>query len=254
MLGLQKRVRYGDLMSSLPEIRHSQPPSEPQRLTRFHDLHRGQRCVIVCNGPSLNKMDLSALRGEIVIGLNKIYLGLDRFGFWPRYLVAVNDKVVWQSAQIYRAMTAVKFIPDRMSAVMPADAFTYHIHTDGLQGLFYPDITTGVREGHTVTHAALQIAYYMGFSKVVIVGMDHRFAPSGPPNSEQHMTGADPNHFSPDYFRDQAWDAPNLEGSERSYRAALAAYHADGREIIDATVDGGCTVFPKLDYREVLAA
>jgi hypothetical protein len=221
------------------------------RLTRFKDLHLGERCVLVCNGPSLNRMDLRFLRRETVIGLNKIHLGLPRFGFYPRYLVAVNDKVLAQAAPALREMTALKFVSDRAADLLPEDALTYHIRTTGLTGRFYADIAEGVREGHTVTHAALQIAHYMGFAEVVIIGMDHRFAVSGPPNAPLRMEGPDPNHFSPDYFGGQAWDAPNLRESEISYRAARDAYEAEGRRIVDATLEGACNVFPKADHRAV---
>ncbi|SER05602.1 6-hydroxymethylpterin diphosphokinase MptE-like protein [Thalassovita taeanensis] len=222
-------------------------PTSP--LLRFHDQHRGQRCVIVCNGPSLNQMDLGFLKNEIVFGLNKIYLGLERFGFYPRYMVAVNRKVIEQSADQYREMKCVKFVSDRGADLLPRDALTYHIRSKGMTGRFYRDITEGVREGHTVTHAALQLAYFMGFSNVVIIGMDHHFPQSGTPNAELRMQGDDPNHFSPDYFRGHKWDAPNLEESEVSYRAAQEVFAADGRQITDATLGGHCQVFPKVDYR-----
>lgn len=81
--------------------------------------------------------------------------------------------------------------------------------------------------------------------------MDHHFAKSGAPNAPLHMRGADPNHFSPDYFRDQDWDAPNLAGSEESYRVAHEVFQTTGRRIVDATPEGGCTIFPKVDYRRV---
>lgn len=221
------------------------------RLTRFRDLHKGERCVIVCNGPSLNDMDLSPLRDEIVFGLNKIHLGLETFGFYPRYLLAVNDKVIEQSLDAYRSMTAIKFISDRAAHLLPQDAWTYHIHTTDLSERFYPDITQGVREGHTVTHAALQVAYYMGFQEVVIIGMDHRFDSVGPANSDQLMVGPDPNHFTPDYFGGQRWDAPNLEESEISYRAALGVFQAENRRIVDATLGGACDIFPKIPFTDI---
>lgn len=225
-------------------------------LLRFHDQHRGERCVIVCNGPSLNRMELGFLRDEIVFGLNKIYLGLEKFGFYPRFMVAVNRKVIAQSAEELRKMNCVKFISDRGADLMPRDALTYHIRTKGVEKenpdkRFYRDVTEGIREGHTVTHVALQLAYFMGFSKVVIIGMDHNFPQTGKPNSELMMQGDDPNHFSPAYFRGNKWDAPNLVGSEVSYRAALEAFRADGREVVDATLGGLCEVFPKADYRRV---
>ena len=96
-------------------------------LTMFKDLHRGERCVLVCNGPSLNRMDLGFLHNEIVFGLNKIYLGLEKFGFYPRYLAAVNDKVIHQSAEAYRQMSCVKFLCESCADAVPADALTFHI-------------------------------------------------------------------------------------------------------------------------------
>lgn len=222
-------------------------------LTRFRDVHLGDRIVVVCNGPSLNEMDLGFLRHEITFGLNKIHLGLETFGFYPRYLAAVNDKVIEQEAQALRAMTSVKFISDRSADLLPADALTLHMHTTKVTTPFCHDITTGVREGHTVTFVALQLAYYMGAKEVVLIGMDHHFTLNGPPNSTQHMQDHDPNHFSPAYFANKPWDAANLTQSEASYKIAREVYEADGRRIIDATLGGACPVFEKADYRAIFA-
>jgi aspartyl/asparaginyl beta-hydroxylase (cupin superfamily) len=198
-------------------------------------------------------MDLSFLRQEVVFGLNKIYLGLPKFGFYPRYMVVVNDKVIEQSADVLRDMTAIKFVPDRKKHFLPKDAFTYHIKSKGLEKPFYRDISLGVEEGHTVTYAALQIAYYMGFDEVVIIGLDHRYQYQGAPNETLKLIGPDPNHFSQDYFRDQVWDAPNLAEAERYFAIAKEVYETDGRRILDATPCGVCDVFPKEDYRAVFA-
>jgi acetyl esterase/lipase len=69
-------------------------------------------------------------------------------------------------------------------------------------------------EGWTVTYAALQLAYFMGFKNIFLVGLDHSFKVSGSPNEEQAMQGADPNHFDPRYFAGSRWHLPDLEGSE----------------------------------------
>ncbi|SLN72252.1 hypothetical protein LOS8367_03690 [Limimaricola soesokkakensis] len=220
-------------------------------LARFENCHSGERIVLVCNGPSLNEMDLSPLRYETVFGLNKIHLGLRRFGFYPRYLAAVNDKVIAQEAPALRKMTAIKFITDRCRQLLPQDAFTFHINTTRIPEPFCHDIARSVREGHTVTFVALQIARYMGAAEVVIVGLDHRYTQSGAPNAPLRMEGPDPNHFSPDYFGGKEWDAPNLAQSEASYRCAREAYEREGRRIIDVTRGGACTIFEKARYEDI---
>lgn len=221
------------------------------RLSRFHNVHVGERAVLVCNGPSLNRMNLDFLRREIVIGLNKIHLGLDRFGFYPRYVVAVNPRVVEQARIELAAMTALKFIGARAAIHLPEDAFTHHIQVLDPPVLFSRDITQGFREGGTVTHAALQLAFWMGFSEVVIIGMDHRFTYEGKPHESRFLAGPDTNHFSPEYFSGQVWDNPDLVRSEVSYAEARRIYESTGRRIVDATVDGACTVFEKADYRRI---
>lgn len=220
------------------------------RVGRLRSRHSG-RVVLVANGPSLNDMDLSFLKREIVIGMNKIFLGLKRFGFYPKYYIAVNEKVIRQSAKYIRHLNCVKIIGERGAEYVPEDAFTYHVRTKNVSSRFCRDITVGIHEGWTVTYAALQLAYYLGFSEVVIIGMDHRFKFSGEANESKRMEGPDVNHFSSEYFSGQEWDNPDLSRSEESYRIAREVFEADGRHIIDATVNGACTIFEKGDYREL---
>lgn len=223
-----------------------------QRFDILRNRHLNERVILVANGPSLNNMPLGYLRNETVIGLNKIYLGIKKFGFYPRYYVAVNDKVITQSAQQINALNCVKFISQRNAHYIPENALTYHINTNICPTGFSNDIALGVHEGWTVTHVALQIAYFLGFKEVIIIGLDHRFQYTGQPNEASVLEGPDTNHFSPEYFGGgQTWDNPDLANSEKSYRIAKAAFEKAGRRIIDATVNGACTIFEKADYRHI---
>jgi hypothetical protein len=222
------------------------------RLNALQNRHLGERAILVANGPSLNQMDLRFLRREVVIGMNKIFLGFKKFKFYPKYYVAVNPKVIEQSAEEIKKLNCVKFISKRSADIIQENALTYHIETQNLPMRFFHDITQGVKEGWTVTYASLQIAYYLGFKEVVIIGMDHRYKYTGKPNQSQILVGPDPNHFSPDYFGGgQTWDNPDLAHSEESYRIARSEYEKNGRRIIDATLNGACNVFEKADYRQV---
>jgi hypothetical protein len=224
---------------------------DERRLVSLQGRHVGSRAVLVANGPSLNLMELGFLRQETVIGLNKIFLGFKKFGFYPKYYVAVNVKVLKQSAKEIRAMNCVKFISDKAADFIPANGLTYHIKTTNTPHRFYQDISQGVQEGWTVTYAALQVAYFLGFREVILIGLDHRFKFSGQPNESSKLEGPDPNHFSENYFgHGQTWDNPDLAHSEESFHIARREFEKTGRKIFDATVGGACPVFEKIDYRE----
>lgn len=224
------------------------------RLEWFRNRHLDERCVLIANGPSLNAMDLGFLRRETVIGMNKIFLGFKKFFFYPKYYVAINRKVIEQSWQQIAAMNCVKFIGSRGQQIISEGALTYHLETRDPYARFCHDVTKGVHEGWTVTYAALQVAFFLGFKEVVIIGMDHRYQFDGMPNEARRLDGDDPNHFIPSYFGGgQDWDNPDLAKSEESYRIARSEFEKAGRKIIDATVDGDCTVFEKADYRKVFS-
>ena len=217
----------------------------------FRNRHLGERCFIVCNGPSLNRMDLTFLNGEVTIGLNKIFLGIDSFGFYPRYLIAINEKVISQSITEFQNMSCVKFIGDRYKSDVMQSALLWRISTQNYEEDFSYDLDKGLQEGNTVTYAALQLAFFMGFKQVYIIGMDHKFHYSGPSNDSQFLEGPDPNHFSPDYFGNKNWDTPDLERSERFYKVAKDVFERFGRNIYDATMDGHCKVFEKISYEGI---
>ncbi|HEY0009197.1 MAG TPA: hypothetical protein VGB55_10775, partial [Tepidisphaeraceae bacterium] len=130
---------------------------------------------------------------------------------------------------------------------------TQFLHTrSGLRSWFYTDLTEGCWEGSTVTMVALQVAFYMGFSEVVMLGVDHSYNFTGKPHAEVTSQGDDPNHFNNQYFgKGFRWHLPDLEGSELSYRVADHVYRSHGRRVIDATIGGKLQVFPKVSYESL---
>jgi len=220
------------------------------RLAQFADAHRGRRCFILGNGPSLTRTELLPLRHEITFALNRGYLLRAERGFTATYLVSVNDLVLNQCANEIADLDMPRFISWRARKCFAPDPKIFFLDTrqTGANG-FSRDITRQVFEGYTVTYVALQIAYYMGFDEVILIGVDHRFSTQGQPNRTIVSQGADPDHFSPAYFgQGFAWQLPDLARSERAYRRANAAFTAAGRTVRDATVGGNLAVFPKADY------
>jgi hypothetical protein len=220
-----------------------------ERLAGLKDLHRGERCFIIGNGPSLRNTDLSRLRSEYTIGMNRFYLIFPELGFQTSYFLSINDLVIEQSAADLQNLRMPRFFSWRgRQWLKPADGLHF-LYTTYTGPKFATDIRGRVWEGATVTYVALQLAYYLGFQEVVLIGVDHSFVSQGKPNTTVTSQGDDPNHFHPGYFgKGFRWQLPDLETSEISYRMAKDAYERAGRRVIDATVGGKLTVFPKQDY------
>ena len=221
-----------------------------RRLPTYRDKHKGKRCFIIGNGPSLKNTDLSLLKDEYTFGLNRIYMNFDKMGFETTYHVVVNELVVEQCAREIAALKMPKFIGWHCRNLVDfTDNMQFLWTRSGLRSWFFTDLTEGCWEGSTVTMVAIQLAYYMGFSEVVLIGVDHSYKFEGNPHAAVVSQGDDPNHFDPNYFgKGFKWHLPDLEGSELSYRVAKHVFETSGRRIIDATVGGKLQVFPKVDY------
>jgi hypothetical protein len=233
--------------------RHPWRRESMARLAEWKDKCRGQRAVIIGNGPSLNQTDLSRLRNEFTFGLNRIFLMYPKLGFSTSCLVSVNDLVIEQSLQDIQALDIPRFLswrshrffsPESAPSSLPAFLYTTYESPK-----FATDARGRLWEGATVTYVALQLAYHMGFSQVILIGVDHSFTSKGKANQTVVSQGDDPNHFSAGYFgKGFRWQLPDLDTSEVGYRMARQAYEKDGREVLDATIGGRLTVFKKASY------
>jgi hypothetical protein len=221
-----------------------------RRIQKYRDIHKGKRCFVIGNGPSLKQTDLRLLNGEYTFCTNRIYLMLDQLGFRPTYYVVSNDLIVEQCARDIEKLPMPKFVGWHTRDMIDfTKDMTFLWTRCGLRSWFFTDLTDGCWEGNTVTMVAIQLAYYMGFDDVYLLGVDHSYKFEGTPHAEQTSTGDDPNHFAPNYFgKGFRWHLPDLEGSELAYRVAKHMFQTTGRRIHDATIDGKLEVFPKVDY------
>ena len=223
------------------------------RLAALKDIHKGKRAFIIGNGPSLKNTDMSKLKGEITFGMNRIYLMFPELGFSTTYLSVVNDLVIEQTASDLAALDIPRFLCWRSSRFFDTELAANHIPTflyttyDGPR--FSTDVRGRVWEGATVTYVTMQLAFHMGIEQAILIGVDHNYTTTGIPNTTITSEGDDPNHFDARYFgKGFRWQLPDLETSEIAYRMARRAYERAGRQIVDATVGGKLTIFPKADY------
>jgi len=225
-------------------------------LEAFKDLHKGERCYLVANGPSLKKMDLSFLEDSVSFGLNRIYLAYDDMNFKNNYLVSINGLVLSQFNEEIQSLKMPKFLNWESKSSFQQDNSIHYIYKGFTGGNFGRDMSKSLNPAATVTYAALQIIYYMGFSEVIIIGMDHNFETkkkNRPNETEVRDEEVDNNHFHPNYFpKGSKWETPDLVSSEYFYKIARAEFEKEGRNIYDCTIDGKCEVFKKRNINDFL--
>jgi hypothetical protein len=119
---------------------------------------------------------------------------------------------------------------------------------------FSTDIFKNISWRHTVSFFNMQLAYGLGYRKIVVVGMDHRYSqPEALAEGEIVSTDDDDgNHFDERYFRGLRWQAADVGAMERTYLLALDAFRSVGGEIVNATVGGNLELFPRLSLSDAL--
>jgi len=176
--------------------------------------HTGETCVIIGNGPSLKTVPDELLRKYPSFGCNYI----NRLPFYPTYYTCIDSTVLCHNAgEIYNvaAMARHAFISsyilpnpllDRLRSLpnhIPVGADTFVFDCEKYMS------------GNTAVYVALKIAFFMGFKRALLVGVDHT----------QSF-----EHFDPSY--PQAKN-PNMEGMRYHFTLAQTIYSENGREIIN---------------------
>lgn len=210
----------------------------------------GKPILIVGNGPSLNQTPLDKFDSVFSIGMNKIDLIFPRTIWRPNLITVINGQVIRQHKPAYQNSNIPVFM-DAKGVFLGAIGRNIHYFCVRYSNRFSTDYLSGLGSGATVTYSALQLAYMLGASMVVLVGVDHAFNQTG--HTYVKSKGDDENHFDPNYFgKGAVWGLPDLEASERVYQFAKEAFEKDGRKIYDATVEGKLQVFEKISINQAL--
>ncbi|MFT2091649.1 6-hydroxymethylpterin diphosphokinase MptE-like protein [Paraglaciecola sp. 2405UD69-4] len=246
--------------NSLPDPKKDLPQVYFSQLKKFRNIYEGQDCLIVCNGPSLKDTNLGLFAGMPTFCVNSTFILQEQLDFKPDFFTVEDNHVIDDNLDnIVSMKSGVKFFPNKYREKFGDVNKTYYLPTiwdcywkskiSHENPEFSEDITRGVYTGQTVTYLNLQLAYYMGFKRVFIVGLDFSYSiPKGSKidnNSIDHDDD-DPNHFHASYFgKGRQWHFPKLDSCMVSYTIANERFNRDGREVIDLTKNGCLNVFRK---------
>lgn len=171
-----------------PNVRYSTRNISPEsvaRIKRLKDSGRGRILVIVGNGPSISEIELGRIKDVDRIDIMSINMPDERV--WPTKFWTFFDrsqlrrhKDLWDSySGILFNSTAIK------------EQKEHSMQFKNLSGVgFSRDVSKGVYIGRSSVYASMQIALWMNYDHIYILGVDMN--PNGM-NGKLHFYGVNPD-------------------------------------------------------------
>lgn len=216
-----------------------------KNILNFKNIHQGERCFIVATGPSLKEEDLRILaeHKEICFGVNRIF-NVDERLWRPQYYIFLDRAGMtqyWDKIASYDVEE--KFLGDAYwkDTEYKGNIHVIHaltVHSFNEPPRFSEQIERKVYSYSTVTYAAIQLAVYMGFSTIYLLGVDCNYSK----NSKK-------NYF----FEDKKVD--NLDHHEErmivAYKTAREYADSHGVKILNASRGGMLEEFERVHFDDI---
>ncbi len=224
----------------------------------LRNSYHGERCFIVGNGPSLNKLDLSKLKDEYTFVSNLIYKR-DDFLNYEKCFYAIEDKVVYaDNCEEINALShyKYKFLPSDISLRKKGFLITPFMRISTATGDEKKFLTNRtIHWGGTVSYYLLQLAVWMGFKEIYFIGTDLDYVlPSDVISYKGALktSSTDPNHFIEDYFgKDKLWNIPHAERMEEYLTFGAHEARARGVKVLNATAGGKFNAIQRVNFNEL---
>jgi hypothetical protein len=221
-------------------------------IEKFKGIHKGKRCFIVATGPSLKIKDLDILARfhEICIGMNGVFYSFPHTEWRPNYYIVsgASCTIEWEQ-QILDMNVEAKFVADVAwvfkNNSVPNNVYKWHFQREWDENRmpeFSDDFSRISYMGYTVTYdGALQLATYMGFEEIYLIGVDCMQYGS---NKQQHFVeNYDKNSNDKTILQ--------IENNLLAYQSAQKYADEHGIQIYNATRGGALEVFPRVEFESL---
>jgi len=235
-----------------------------EKWTRLRTERKSNRVFILGNGPSLTQEDLSLLhaKNEKSFAFNKIYLAFDEGDFRPTYYMVEDPLVAHNNCDIIDSLLGFpKFYPEYLLRTLKTSeevlVFGQNLPNANNEVATKPTSEiTNFGWGSSVTCTAIQVAIFLGYSKIHLLGVDFNFEWRDKKISEKKVLigHGELNHFHKDYRPvGEKWNVPKMDITDSHYRMLKEFSEKMGVEIINSTRGGKLEVFQRIPLEEVLS-
>ena len=214
---------------------------------------KGKRCFIIGNGPSLRVEDLERLTKEDCFGANRIYKVFSQTSWRPTYYSIVDWRGL-DNDEVNALDVQTLFLGDyylRKHRIERDDYYVFYGHrlldTKYDSFRFSSDISKEIFVGATVTFVNIQIAAYLGYDEIYLLGMDHTYAfVKDKKGGVVRNKNVKQSHFFKD--EDPSKNYGDMDGMTNAYLKAKEYADSHNFKIFNATRGGALEVFERVDF------
>ena len=231
--------------------------AEMRKIKKLRNAEKDKRCFIVCTGPSLTISDLELIKNEITIGVNSVVKAYDKTDWRPTYYAMVDyyafgdflkhtnlpgNRLCEKNAFLhYRVDPKNKTGKEIYCLINYANHFENRVKAEDI--IFSEDLSVCAYDAYTVTNFAIQVAIYLGFKEIYIIGADCNYS-----GSQIHFIEMPDDHVK----IAAGWLPDALALSIEGYKAVKKFAEKKGVKIFNSTRGGMLEVFPRKSIEEVL--
>lgn len=228
----------------------------------IRNIHLGESCFVIGNGPSLSAEDLEVLYKNSIdtFAVNRIFKIFPMTNWRPTYYVSTDPVLIRDMLdEVNNLQIKGKFIPLQNKYyhnIVVKDAhyfFRNDVRDNDQPDGFSLDCTEQVNMRGTVTIACIQLAAHMGYRHIYLLGVDHNFDKVISENGEVIVNPDVKNYFCEGYDDDVADEVVHdLGNTTRSYMDVERFYSKHGVEILNATRKTKLKVFQVIEFEEAI--
>lgn len=223
-------------------------------LVEFSGKYKSKkRCFIIGNGPSLTAEDLDMLaeHNEFCIGSNMIHKIYGKTKWRPNYICICDRLTASQTLDyILQNNSCPVFLTDVVQSYLSPfqydRAILYHEAYNRDEDFriikFETELSNGtIPSGWTVSYIAIELAVYMGFDEIYLLGMDNS-------NLAKHCSD---DYFSESPILCDVSEKLQIMVFRNAFRRAKAAMKEYGFKIYNATRGGYLEEFERVNFDEL---
>lgn len=220
-----------------------------RKIKKFENIHEGERCFVIGNGPSLRIEDLEKIKenGDYSFASNMVFKCFDDTSWRPDFYCAQDFNLIKSNIDLISSKTdeyKYGFFPINLYRDYPKNfLFNKKNYFFEIEDLYWEhnkpqfsfDISKCSYEGFTVTYFMIQLALYMGFKEIYLLGIDHSY-------------GKNNNAYSKILKDATTYNPPQLDKTTQAYELADKMVRTKGARVYNATRGGYLEAFERKDF------